>query len=96
MAFTRAKKQLFISRVDSRFYRGKRTQLEKSQFLKEAGLLARVNGGGNSEGEISAGDEVLHKVFGIGRVESVQQGGILSINFGGSRRQIMANFVQKV
>lgn len=96
VAFTRAKKQLFISRVDSRFYRGKRTQLEKSQFLKEAGLLARPNGGGNSEGEISAGDEVLHKVFGIGRVESVQQGGILSINFGGSRRQIMANFVQKV
>ena len=42
VAFTRAKSELYVSFVKSRFYKGKRTQLQKSRFLIEAGLLDGV------------------------------------------------------
>ncbi len=93
VAFTRAKSRLFLSSVDSRYYHGRRTQLEKSQFLKEAEL---VHVSKSKEEKIQKGDVVMHKIFGMGRVVDCKQKDGLIINFGGLRRQILADFVQKV
>lgn len=100
VAFTRAKDELYISYVDSRFYRGERSTLEKSRFLKEAGLLtqSKQNTSINSDSEFKKGDIVLHKIFGSGRIVSVQKIGSdsrLKINFGGQERDILSSFVQK-
>lgn len=100
VAFTRAKDELYISYVDSRFYRGERSTLERSRFLKEAGLLnqSKQNTPIGSDNEFKKGDVVLHKIFGSGRIISVQKIGAdskLKINFGGQERDILSSFVQK-
>ncbi|MFA6757274.1 MAG: 3'-5' exonuclease, partial [Sulfurospirillaceae bacterium] len=98
VAITRAKEELTLSTSSSRFYKGRRTELSKSRFLKEAGIC---------EGSLTLekttsfkkGDLVKHKIFGIGRVLEVSKAGKefkLKINFGGSRRDILASFVEKV
>jgi DNA helicase-2/ATP-dependent DNA helicase PcrA len=98
VALTRAKKELTLSYVRSRFYRGKRTELLKSRFLKEAGAI---------EGSLliqksshyNKGDLVQHKIFGMGRITNVAKAGKdqkLTINFGGISRDILANFVTKI
>lgn len=99
VAFTRAKKHLSVSYVDSRYYRGKRTELNFSQFLKEANLLGQKKILEVQDGVIKKGDLVMHKVFGTGRVQEVRKNGadtILSINFGGLIKPILSTFVQKV
>jgi len=98
VAFTRAKDRLTLSSVHSRFYKGRRTQLVKSRFLSESGLIE----GSFSIEKTSAfkkDDIVKHKIFGMGRVLSVQKVGKdlkLNINFGGSRRDILSSFVEKI
>lgn len=98
VAMTRAKSELVISSVKSRFYKGKRTQLDKSRFLRECGL---VQGSVKFERQSSGfkkNDLVIHKIFGAGRVESVSNEGInskLKINFGGITREILSTFVVK-
>lgn len=98
VAFTRAKSNLTLSNVNSRFYKGRRTDLQKSRFINEAGLC---------EGSLilekntsyKKGDLVRHKIFGAGRVEGVSKAGRefkLSINFGGNKREILASFVEKL
>jgi DNA helicase-2/ATP-dependent DNA helicase PcrA len=98
VAFTRAKSNLTLSNVNSRFYKGRRTELQKSRFINEAGLC---------EGSLilekntsyKKGDLVRHKIFGAGRVEGVSKAGRefkLSINFGGNKREILASFVEKL
>ncbi len=98
VAFTRAKDTLTLSHVNSRFYKGRRTELGKSRFLTEAGLC---------EGSLKVeqntafkkGDLVRHKIFGPGRVLGVSKAGRefkLSINFGGSHRDILASFVERL
>ncbi len=98
VAFTRAKDSLTLSHVDSRFYKGRRSELIKSRFLTEAGL---------SEGSLMVeknvafkkGDLVRHKIFGTGRVMSVAKAGRefkLGINFAGNKREILASFVEKL
>ena len=98
VAITRAKSNLTLSYVGSRFYKGKRERLEKSRFLSEAGLcegkLILDNGG-----EFKKGDLISHKLFGMGRVTAVDKARgseKLTINFGGISRVIMSNFVQKI
>ena len=97
VALTRAKKSLSLSRVESRFYKGKRERLEKSRFLNEIG----VSDGAlviQSKSEYKKGDLITHKLFGIGRVISVtkvRNEQKLKINFGGIEREIMSNFVSK-
>ena len=98
VAFTRAKDHLTLSFVHSRFYKGKRANLVKSRFLTESGL---VKGSLTIEKNSSykKGDLVKHKIFGMGRVESVQKAGKdlkLKINFGGSKRDILSSFVEKI
>lgn len=98
VAITRAKEDLTLSHVKSRFYRGKRTDLTKSRFLKEAGL---VEGSLVIEksSSIKKNDIVKHKVFGMGRVDSVSKAGKdfkLKINFGGTKREILSSFVEKI
>ncbi|MGD9969890.1 MAG: ATP-dependent helicase [Sulfuricurvum sp.] len=98
VAFTRAKNALTLSSVNSRFYKGRRTELQKSRFINEAGLC---------EGSLilekntsyKKGDLVRHKIFGAGRVEGVSKAGRefkLLINFGGNKREILASFVEKL
>lgn len=98
VAFTRAIDELTVSYVHSRFYKGRRTDLQKSRFLTESGLI---------EGSLSIektaayknGDLIKHKIFGMGRVIGVQRAGKelkLTINFGGSKRDILSSFVEKI
>jgi len=98
VAITRAKKELTLSFSGSRFYKGRRTELTKSRFLKEAGVC---------EGSLilekttsfKKGDLVKHKIFGIGRITEVSKVGRefkLQINFTGTKRDILASFVEKI
>lgn len=98
VAFTRAKETLTLSHVDSRFYKGKRSDLQKSRFFNEAGLC---------EGSLiveknttfKKGDLIRHKIFGTGRVIGVSKAGRefkLEINFAGTKREILASFVEKL
>jgi len=98
VAFTRAKETLTLSHAASRFYKGRRSELSKSRFINEAGLCE-----GSLKVEKTAGfkkgDLVRHKIFGAGRVIGVAKSGKeykLSINFGGTKRDILSSFVEKL
>eukprot|EP01156_Anaeramoeba_ignava_P006401 Anaeramoba_ignava/a348557_8.p1 GENE.a348557_8~~a348557_8.p1 ORF type:complete len:227 (+),score=-13.20 a348557_8:524-1204(+) len=98
VAITRAKDDLTLSFVHSRFYKGRRTQLVKSRFLTESDL---IKGSLTIEKNkaFKKDDLVKHKIFGMGRVISVQKAGKdlkLKINFGGSKRDILSSFVEKI
>ena len=98
MAITRAKSDLVLSSSNFRIYRGKKSNLERSRFLSEAGLISgklRIE----STKEFRRGDLIKHKIFGIGRVLEVTQiksDFKLKINFGGNVKEIMSGFVEKV
>ena len=98
VSFTRAKETLTLSHVSSRFYKGRRSDLQKSRFFNEAGLC---------EGSLivekntafKKGDLVRHKIFGTGRVLGVSKSGRefkLNINFAGIKRDILASFVERL
>jgi len=98
VSFTRAKDTLTLSHASSRFYKGRRSDLQKSRFFNEAGLC---------EGSLivekntafKKGDLVRHKVFGTGRVNGVSKSGRefkLNINFAGTPRDILASFVERL
>ena len=97
VAITRAKKELTLSHVKTRYYKGRRTHLEKSRFLGEAGLIPtsiKIE----KRATFKKGDLVKHKLFGIGRVIGVSKAGRefkLTINFGGNKREILASFVER-
>ncbi len=98
VAFTRAIDELTVSYVHSRFYKGRRTDLQKSRFLTESGL---IEGSLNIEktAAYKNGDLIKHKIFGMGRVIGVQRVGKelkLTINFGGSKKDILSSFVEKI
>lgn len=98
VSFTRAKETLCISHARSRFYKGRRTDLEKSRFIGEAGLCEcslKVE----KCTSFKKGDLVRHKHFGPGRVVGVSRAGRefkLNINFGGNKREILASFVDRL
>jgi len=98
VAFTRAKDELTLSFVHSRFYKGRRTQLVKSRFLSESSLIK----GSLTIDKSSAfkkGDSVKHKIFGIGKVIACSKVGKdfkLKINFSGNSRDILSSFVEKI
>ena len=98
VSFTRAKDTLTLSHVGSRFYKGRRSDLQKSRFFNEAGLC---------EGSLivekntafKKGDLVRHKIFGTGRVNGISKSGRefkLNINFAGTKRDILASFVERL
>ena len=98
VAITRAKKELTLSYVQSRYIRGQRSRMNKSRFLTEAGLIkGRVNL--NESYAIKVGSLVKHKVFGTGRVIGINKAGNktkLKIDFGHNVREILSDFVEKV
>lgn len=97
VAITRAKKCLSLSIAKSRFYRGSRTELDSSRFLEESQLTKKISINKTEQG-YHKGDLVKHKIFGIGRVISINKSAKeekLTINFGGIERIIMASFVEK-
>ncbi len=99
VAITRAKSDLTLCYSDSRFYKGRRKQLEKSRFLGEAGLIRNASLKVTKSAEYKKGDLVKHKIFGIGRVQAVTKSGKeykLRINFGGTKKEILSSFVQPV
>ncbi|MCD4668731.1 MAG: ATP-binding domain-containing protein, partial [Sulfurimonas sp.] len=98
VAFTRAKDTLTLSHAGSRFYKGRRSDLQKSRFFNESGLC---------EGSLivekntafKKGDLVRHKIFGTGRITGVSKSGRefkLSINFAGNKKDILASFIEKL
>ena len=98
VAITRAKKELTISHVESRFYRGRRAHLLKSRFISEAGLSSGALKL-KSNSSYKKGDLVKHKIFGIGRVVNVgrvKKDFKLTINFAGTVKDIISTFVERV
>ena len=98
VAITRAKRFLNLSYVDNRFYKGKRKQMEKSRFLGESGLIERDSLKITKSSNYKKGDLVKHKIFGMGRVQSVNKIGKsynLLINFSGEKKNILSSFVKK-
>jgi DNA helicase-2/ATP-dependent DNA helicase PcrA len=99
VAITRAKTHLHLCYVDSRFYKGRRKQLDKSRFLGEAGLIQNTSLKVTKTAAYKKGDLVKHKIFGIGRVQAANKSGKeykLLINFGGNKKEILSSFVQPV
>ena len=106
VAFTRAKEHLSLCYSKSRLYRGKREwQLRQSRFLKESGLVEGAESLRDSaalessDEKIEIGSQVVHKIFGVGSVESMEGKGEqckLRINFGGMRRVILRSFVERL
>jgi len=101
VAITRAKKELTLSYVESRYIRGQRNRVSKSRFLTEAGLIKgeRVNlKEAPSGGMFKVGGLVKHKVFGTGRILGINKAGNktkLKIDFGHNVREILSDFVEK-
>lgn len=98
VAFTRAKKELYLSYVHTRFYRGKATSLPPSRFLYEANLIKEDSKESISGASVmGAGAMVKHKIFGIGRVLEVSGKGKemkVKVSFGGNERVILASFLE--
>jgi DNA helicase-2/ATP-dependent DNA helicase PcrA len=98
VAITRAKDTLTLSHAGSRFYKGRRSDLSKSRFFNEAGLcdgslIVEKNTA------FKKGDLVRHKIFGTGRIVGVSKAGRefkLNINFAGTKREILASFVERL
>lgn len=98
VAFTRAKKELFLHNVRSRFFRGQRKNMQKSRFLAETGLVSGKLKLDTNTG-FKKGDLVKHQLFGMGRILQVSPIGKdykLIINFGGITKEILSNFVAKI
>ena len=97
VAITRAKKELTLSYVESRYIRGQRSRMNKSRFLTESELIkGRVNL--NESYALKVGSLVKHKVFGTGRVIGINKAGSktkLKIDFGHNVREILSDFVEK-
>ncbi len=98
VAITRARKELVLTSSATRYYKGKRAQLSKSRFLAECGVskgslkLERTT-------SFKKGTLVKHKIFGVGRVlevSKVKREYKLKINFGGTQRDILASFVERI
>jgi len=99
VAITRAKSDLTLCYVDSRFYKGRRKMLDKSRFLGEAGLIQDTSLKITKQAAFKKGDLVKHKIFGIGRVQAANKSGKeykLLINFGGNKKEILSSFVKPV
>ena len=99
VAITRAKSDLTLCYVDSRFYKGRRKMIDKSRFLGEAGLIQDASLKITKSSAFKKGDLVKHKIFGIGRVQAANKSGKdykLLINFGGNKKEILSSFVQPI
>ncbi|MEA1953643.1 MAG: UvrD-helicase domain-containing protein [Campylobacterota bacterium] len=99
VAITRAKSDLTLCYVDSRFYKGRRKMIDKSRFLGESGLIQDTSLKITKSSNFKKGDLVKHKIFGIGRVQAANKSGHeykLLINFGGNKKEILSSFVQKI
>ena len=99
VAITRAKRRLVLTYVGKRFVHGKRRDVEPSRFLVEAGLVkGRVRRSEKGEGgRVKPGRLVNHPIFGKGKILGVNRVGKktkLKIDFGGTIREILSDFVE--
>ncbi|MCF6330095.1 MAG: UvrD-helicase domain-containing protein [Sulfurimonas sp.] len=98
VSFTRAKDTLTLSHAASRFYKGRRSDLEKSRFFNEAGLCqGSLKVVKNTS--FKKGDLVRHKIFGTGRILGISKSGKefkLNINFAGTKKDILASFIERL
>lgn len=96
VAITRAKKHLNITYANQRFYKGSKKHLLKSRFISEL-LTGKSSQTGSNEFKVNS--YVKHKLFGIGKVLSVTKFNDdlkLKIDFNGSVREILSNFVERI
>jgi DNA helicase-2/ATP-dependent DNA helicase PcrA len=103
VAITRAREELVLSSVKSRYLHGRRKDMEQSRFLVEAGLKREgkilYKREREEQGKIKIGTLVKHPVFGRGKVIGMNRAGKnwkLTIDFGGTKREILSNFVEKI
>ncbi|MDE6886367.1 MAG: UvrD-helicase domain-containing protein [Helicobacteraceae bacterium] len=111
VAITRAKSELILSFVKSRFHKGKRELLRKSRFLAESGVLQKNNNRIYKNTKLDSNDNrskadsfktndlVMHKLFGAGRIMEISGSGNntkLKINFGGNVKNILSSFVERI
>ncbi|CAM2893626.1 ATP-dependent helicase [Helicobacter burdigaliensis] len=103
VAFTRAKKELYLSFSDSRFFRGKEANLPPSRFLKECGVYGKPTSIAKTplatHSSFRKGDCVSHKILGMGRIVEITQNGKeirLKINFGGLVKEILSDYVKPI
>ncbi|SHO80693.1 ATP-dependent DNA helicase UvrD/PcrA/Rep, epsilon proteobacterial type 2 [hydrothermal vent metagenome] len=99
VAITRAKTNLTLCYVDSRFYKGKRKQMDKSRFLGECGIIKNTSLKVTKSSGFKKGDPVRHKIFGMGIIQGVTKVGKdyrLKINFAGTKKDILSSFVQAI
>jgi len=99
VAITRARKELALSYVESRYIRGQRNKLSKSRFLTEAGLIKGERVNLEKSNALKTGSLIKHKVFGTGRIIGINKAGKktkLKIDFGGTVREILSDFVERV
>ena len=75
VAITRAKSDLTLCYVDSRFYKGRRKMIDKSRFLGEAGLIQDTSLNITKSYAFKKGVRVKNKMFGIGRVQASDKSG---------------------
>jgi len=94
VASTRAKKNLFLFSSRSRLYKGRDNQLETSLFLSKKPTIIKY-----SNDDFFIGDVVSHKVFGFGKILSMNKKIdklLLSIKFANHQKDILSNYIQKV
>jgi DNA helicase-2/ATP-dependent DNA helicase PcrA len=99
VAITRAKSDLTLCYVVSRFYKGRRKMIYKSRLIGAAGLIQDASLRITKSSTFKKGDLVKHKIFGIGRVQAANKSGKeykLLINFGGNKKEILSSFVQSI
>lgn len=97
VALTRAKVGLTLTHVQNRFLGGQKNNKRKSRFLNE--MIGQAFEVGKAANEFKKNQIVNHKVFGLGKileVEKVKNDYKLTINFGSTKRVIMASYVEKV
>jgi DNA helicase-2/ATP-dependent DNA helicase PcrA len=100
VAVTRAKRELVLSYIKTRFNRDSEP-LQVSRFLTEMGLIKNRGGFVKIEGDKRTQKNrlVKHPVFGIGKVIGsckVRNGLKLKIDFGGDVREILDSYVKDI
>lgn len=63
VAITRAKKKLYLSYANSRFYKGSRTRLEKSRFFGESNVIKKELTLDHQKNCYKKGDLIKHKIL---------------------------------
>lgn len=99
VAITRAKERLFLSYSSNRSYRGRNQQFSNpSRFFQEMKNTSRSKKveSSFSNKDLSIGECVSHKIFGVGRIERIGSGDSFLVNFGGVKRNLLKSSLSSI